>query len=128
MPYLSHHNDSSLLIKILTKTVGAKEIITAVLTAMSVILLWMMYLSNPSPQQHADAIGSKLDGKIMPLEKILTPSPEYIDAIFISFTVMHGYPLTIGLFGEVYVYAKFTVINQESSIKSISPRMKDTVG
>lgn len=128
MPYLSNQNHPSFLTKVLTKTVQAKEIIIILSAVAMMIVVWALYLTKPSAQDHADAIGAKLDGKIMPLEKILSPAPEYIDGVVISFTTLNGHLLTAGAFGEVYVYAKFTFINQESSIQSISPKIETITG
>lgn len=128
MPYLSNQNHPSFLSKILRKTVEAKEIII-ILSAVSImILVWALYLIKPTPQEHANAIGAKLDGKIVPLKQVLSPSPEYIDGVVISFTTLNGYLLTIGVLGDVYVYAKFTLINQETSTHSISPNLRGIVG
>lgn len=112
MPYLSNQNHPSFLTKVLTKTVQAKEIIIILSAVAMMIVVWALYLTKPSAQDHADAIGAKLDGKIMPLEKILSPAPEYIDGVVISFTTLNGHLLTAGLLGEVYVYPKFTFIKQ----------------
>lgn len=128
MPYLSNQNYSSLLTKILTKTVEVKEIIIILSAVSMIIVVWALYLTKPSAQDHADAIGAKLDGKIMPLEKILSPSPEYIDGVVISFSTLNGHLLTAGFLGEVYVYAKFTFINRESSIHLISPNTEKITG
>ena len=116
MPYLTNQNHPSFLTKVLTKTVEAKEIIIILSAVSMMILIWALYLTKPSAQEHANAIAAKLDGKIMPLETILSPSPEYIDGVVISFSTLNGYLLTIGVLGDVYVYANFTQYERHDRI------------
>jgi len=83
------------------------------MATVAILIIWALYLTNPTSQDHADAILAKQDGRKTTLARVLSPQPEFTDAVLISLTTLEGHILTIGVMGHVYVFVKFKLIKKD---------------